>query len=266
MSDRKAAHRMRRTRFVPSALLLLILTIMGVSLPPSQAQVSAPASPQVKLLLGWGPDSNTPGVQLTLEEERRDTGGRGGATRVFYHLVMSGFPKDKTYKLSSWRFGHAISIEKPEITTDEAGNWFVDGTRVILDWSIVGFARGEPFRVGLISTDETVKAFAKTFPFPIEARDGSCHLWMELATTDGKSFAVYGDGFDADDHATTTSTSGTEIIRGETVISSGGTLPPTIILPAVVGKQSGTASFSVASKSCVPIVNYEWGPPAMKIQ
>jgi len=257
---------MRQTRFVSSTLLLLSLIMMSVWLPLSQAQNSTQASPQVKALLGWGPDSNTAGVQLALQEDRRDVAE--GTTRVSYHLITSGFPDGKTYHISFWPFGAAPGVDsRSQIITDGAGNLTLGGLRLdTVNFVALRYAKGEPFRIGLISTDETVKAFAKAFPFPIEARDGSCHLWMELVTTDGDSFAVYGDGFDASDHVTYISTSGSEIIRGENVISSGGTLPPTIVSPAVVGQQSGMASLSVAGKSCVPIVNYAWGSPAMKIQ
>ncbi len=128
------------------------------------------------------------------------------------------------------------------------------------------YVKGAPLRMIVISTDQTVKAFAEVYPFPIEANDGSCRLWVELISTQGTAFAIYGEGFGVEEEVTASSRSDGEIIRKTQQASPDGTLPVVIIAPAVVGKRSGTASFTVAGKSCAPTVNYEWGPPALKIQ
>ena len=40
--------------------------------------------------------------------------------------------------------------------------------------------KGEALRLIVTSVDLAIDAFAELFPFPMEARDGSRHLWGEL--------------------------------------------------------------------------------------
>jgi hypothetical protein len=201
--------------------------------------------------------SATPGVQLTLQEATRKH--TPGGTEVTYRVMASGLPDDKTYQL--WSANDEISSFK---LID--GNLDSDTLRGRIDYTIHGYLKGEPLAIIVTSTDRTVQAFADVYPFPIEGKDGSCRLWVELISHRGTAFAVHGEGFAADEDVTTSSRSDGEDIRKAEKAHSDGTLSVNIVAPAVVGKQSGTATFIAAGKSCAPTVNYEWGPPALKIQ
>jgi len=39
----------------------------------------------------------------------------------------------------------------------------------------------------------------------------------------------------------------------------------TLMFPAVVGKQSGLATYNVVGKSGEVKVSYQWGPPALRL-
>jgi hypothetical protein len=206
----------------------------------------------------WDPKNATPGVQLNLKEVGREK--VGGVTQVTYLVTASGLQDEKTYELWLRRPGDVLRI------TTDSGDFNADAFKRGINVHVSEYIRGAPLRFVVTSADQAMRAFVEIYPFPIEARDGSCHLWVEIISPQGTVFAIYGDGFGGDEEVTAISRSGGEIIGRAQKVSSDGTLPVNIVTPAVVGKQSGTAAFSVAGKSCAPTVNYEWGPPALKIQ
>jgi hypothetical protein len=237
---------MRATRCrMRCAFAIAIAALVGiVSLRPGAAQ----GPPK------WAKDA-TPGVQLTLQETKREHTARG--TEVTYRIVESGLPDDKTYQL--W----AQTVPGSFRALGPVSEVLLGGT---LYWTLHGYVKGEAFRIIVTSTDRTVQVFAEVYPFPIEGKDGSCRLWVEPLSHQGTTFAIYGEGFGADEDVTTISQSGGESIRKAEKAHSDGTLPVHTVAPAVIGKQSGTATFIAAGQSCAPTVNYEWGPPAMKVQ
>src|SRR5262245_10224546 len=83
------------------------------------------------------------------------------------------------------------------------------------------------------STDQTVRAFAKTFPFPLEVRDGSCSLQAELITL--RAFAILGEGFVPGEEVSTDSESGGEVLTGLKTVSNEGKLPIILVDPGVKG-------------------------------
>jgi hypothetical protein len=125
------------------------------------------------------------------------------------------------------------------------------------------FAKGEPFRLGVISSDGSVRAFARVVPDPIEASDGPCRLSVELASPDGLMFVLHGDGFEPDVELTTVTVSGKEKLNNTFRNSTDGkfAIP---ILPGVVGKKSGSTTVTVSSKSCTVPVRFDWGRAALK--
>ena len=134
-------------------------------------------------------------------------------------------------------------------------------------FGIFVYRKGEAVRLIVTSVDQTIKAFVEVFPFPLEARDGPCHLWAELIIgAQGRAFAFYGDGFPPGAKVLTSSHSGHEVLNGTYTILDDGSLPPMIIFPAVVGQTSGEASFTAIGPACVPVVTYQWGPPALAEQ
>ena len=213
----------------------------------------------------WGPQNVTPGAVLTLQELGRGT--KDGKQVVQYRLVGSGFPQGKSYKVWFRNVGASPSAWKLDFYVDNSGELIGnDGPALAaITLNAAHFAKGEPLEAMVISTDQTVKAFAKAIPFPIEAKEGRCRLWLELASRKGGLFMVFAEGFEPEEEVATVSRSNGEVLQQKIKASGDGKLPPIGLLPAAVSRQYA-ANYTVISKSCNLTVLYEWGPPALKTQ
>lgn len=229
-----------------------------------------------KKLSDWGPKYATPGVHLSVHEVERGAGPKGG-TIVGYTFKASGFPKNKSYELwGQWTDGLTTKFSE-KLYVDDSGKMV--GGRLPGEPSsegialerftinLYGFAKGEAMDYALISTDETVKAFTRVIPFPIEAKEGSCRLSVELVENRGDLFGIWVEGFEPDEEITTVSKFGDQVIdEGKLKVPSEEGKFLIFLLPSVIGGRSGPASFTASGKSCNLTVNYEWGPPALKKQ
>ncbi len=218
----------------------------------------AGCAPMVQPADKWGSRYATPGVHLTLLEVKRTV--LDSETEVTYKVQASGFPKGKTYTL--WQT-FTEGATKPLLSgfyVDDSGQ-LISEQKLPLEQvplRLRNFVDGERLEYGLISTDQTVRAFAKAVPFPIEARDGRCLLWLELISPEGNTFYVSGEGFQPGEWVTGVSRSEGEIRERKVKVSSDGTLPSWYLQPAVVGKVTGVASLTVTAKACNLAVQYRW--------
>ena len=238
----------------------------------------------------WGPKFATPGITLVLKESARDTAaswqahavaGLGGIfttkpswkkegihSEVIYRLEVSGLPQGKKYSVWFKEFaGSAVEL-RIEFKSDGSGRFYSEKkkSKLYLDEMTIAaldYSKGEPFEVAVISSDKKIKTFAKAYPIPIEAREGNCRIWMELISPDGNAFVVQGEGFQPEKELTTTSRSDGEVIESKVKVGSDGTFGAGL-LPAVEGKKSGTASYTVVSGSCSLTLEYEWGAAAFE--
>jgi hypothetical protein len=142
---------------------------------------------------------DTSGVSLTMEEVSRS--GKGRNLEITYRFVAKGFPAGVTY--SFWRYKPQPKPVKllNNLSVDESGVMFVnelgsgtgEGTwepaplENAIPLTLFNFAPGEPFEFGIVSEDQTIQAFARVFPRPIETRQGVCHLYLERLN-DGQTF------------------------------------------------------------------------------
>ena len=215
----------------------------------------------------WERQKATPGVVLTLQELRRWT--RGSKQGADYRLVVSGLPKDKVFKLWVRNLGREPEFAFFTVYVDSGGDVVFEGPNERVKQvsvSLSDFAKGEPIEYALISTDQTIRAFTPLVVlFPIEAKDGQCHLSVQLGSRRGDLFLVIGQGFEPEGEVTTESRSNGEVLKQKTLLSRDGKFA-TIVAPAVQGKRSGKASFTASGKGCSPTVDYEWGPPALEPQ
>jgi hypothetical protein len=120
------------------------------------------------------------------------------------------------------------------------------------------YHKGEPYEYALISTDQAVRGFAKTFPFPLEARDGSCQLHAERIYP-SRAVAIEGKGFVPGEKVSTMSESSGEVLPSTETVSDEGELAVHIVDPGVIGRRGGTAQFRVVAKSCQLTLEYAWG-------
>ena len=84
-----------------------------------------------------------------------------------------------------------------------------------IDFRVHGFLKGEPYLIGLISSDGKTKVYAKIVPFPIESTDGrGCKVSVELLDDHGSGFLISGEGSEPQETLQYTSNSEGEIMPG----------------------------------------------------
>ena len=120
--------------------------------------------------------------------------------------------------------------------------------------------------MALVDNQNRILTFTKTIPFPIAAKgEGRCHLWVELGSLSGTLFAIYGEGFEPGEEINFVVRSENEETNGRRKLRENGKFA-TILFPAVIGKQSGLATYTATGQRCNLKVEFEWGPPALKLQ
>ncbi|MGC2422613.1 MAG: hypothetical protein WA405_13290 [Candidatus Acidiferrales bacterium] len=230
----------------------------------------------------WGSNSAS---TLKLEFREIDRARDAGSTRIMYHLETAGFPEGKTYQLWVRQSGDQKVFPLVEgYSADPAGKLICasasPGTQEqtpasarmmhcvsleIFRYIVDHHVKGEPVDLAFVSTDGSVRAFARAFPFPIQAQDGKCSLTIEILASDGGFFNVHGEGFAPGENLKILFTSGKQKKEGSQQTSPQGDFEAGL-LPAVAGKKSGSATFAATGASCHPSVTFDWGKDALKPQ
>jgi hypothetical protein len=229
----------------------------------------------------WGYDP-APGAHLELKETERKT--VKGHTELTYFLEASGFPPGGPYVLWHMQSGdHRVRsfANLTGYTAGEdgklgcpppppaAGPQPSPGAHCIslekLTIRIAEYHKGEPMDYAIVSTDGAVRAYARAYPFPIQAQDGKCTLNVEMENSNFTAFVIRGAGFEPIEKIATSSSFGGEAAVGTQQTSSQGEFA-VALRAELPGKNSGSATFTATGKSCHPSVTYEWGKAAMKMQ
>jgi TPR repeat protein len=235
----------------------------------------------LKTFLFWMPTKSSPGASIVLREERRMA--QGGKTLMAYKVAATGLVTGKNYTLYTWRFGSPQPVPTAVGYSVDASGKIVCAShpyrgapdRIIDRWCRVNledlvlalsdYQRAASLRVALISTDESVQAFARVIPFPIQASDKNCHIWVEQGSFDGTLFMIWNEGFEPGEVIRATTTSEGETQSHDNKVSSDGSYV-LVVSPPVKGKDSGTASYAAVGKSCKVSLKFDWGHAAMTIQ
>ncbi len=199
----------------------------------------------------------TPGAHLLLAEKSRDT--KQGFEMVNYSLKAEGLPKDQRYALyGRWLDGSSKEAARG-IRIDEAGNVLDDkGEPVTLSFGQM--FPGEYVTIALVSEDGKARAFGEITLHPIQAEGkGGCRLAVRPMDPKGQMFFIIGTGFAPNKKLKIVSTSVNEVMHDAKDAGSDGTLPKQVILPAVVGRTGGDASYEVSDSDCTVKVLYKWG-------
>lgn len=207
----------------------------------------------------------SPGLRLTSEEKSRGT--QDGLEVVRYVFKADGFPGDKSYVLVGKRMDGKPQEVARGFRIGESGRVLdPDGDEFVL--SLGRLFRGEYVVFALISEDGASKAFVELTPYPIEAEGkGGCRLSVRPMMLSGQMFQINGSGFEPNKKLKIVSFSSNEVARSSAEGRPDGTLKH-VILPAVVGKTGGDASFAASDSACEVKVDYKWGdamrslPPA----
>lgn len=247
-------------------------TFVVKSVPPPTPTTPTPPTPSatpVSTWTEWGPASfgseypATPGTTVNFVKVGEGTSPEGKPT-INFSLAGVGLSKDKVYYLWSKGLRQSAPTQYPlEMSIGDGGYVVPKGSSAPMSLGLHSYAKGEALTVALMTADKSIIAFGKVILYPIEAKQGSRRIWVELIGATGNSFVIYGEGFEPNEELETTSASDGEVVKYKTKVNGNGQFV-TMLLPAVVGKQSGLATFTVVGKAGTLTVSFEWGPPALR--
>lgn len=238
--------------------------VLLASLAPSAtAPVRAPATP-----FPYPADAprSTPGTYLRLVETGRKR--TPGTVEVDYRLEGGGFPRGKVYQLFQLALDGPAEALCGALVADSTGALVPDDAAAVHESSLCGsfaaielgayeYLPGEPYRVAIVSTDDSVRAVATAFPHPIEGGDGTRRLLVEMISPDRRSFTLWGVGFGHDANLRTRLTSNGETFEGMAFADSAGVVR--IQLDAPPGAPGGTVNYEVIGADGNARVSYRWG-------
>lgn len=190
--------------------------------------------------------------------------GRGmvsGKMTVTYAMVVTGFEPNKNFFMEFHKYVRGDLGQKIEAYTDGLiVRSSENGKAVTL--GLQDFSPGEPYYVTIVDTNGDELASARTIPFPLEARgQDECVLSIIIGSSSGEIFQIEGKGFEPNEEIEFTSTSEGEVISSTISTKSDGTFE-NVLLPAVIGKDSGDASVSAKGVNCDLSLEYSWGAAA----
>ncbi|MEO6462742.1 MAG: hypothetical protein ABIP29_06675 [Candidatus Eisenbacteria bacterium] len=191
-----------------------------------------------------------------------------GTVEVDYRLEGAGFPRGKVYRLWQMSIGGAAEPLCGALVADSSGALVPDAAAALHETSLCPafalielgayeYMPGEPYRVAIRSTDDSVRAVATAFPHPIESADGPHRVLLELNSADRRSFTLWGVGFGPDAGLKTSLSTGGETFEGGAFSDAQGVVR--ILLNAPEGAPGGVATYEVRGPGGRPRVTYRWG-------
>jgi len=215
----------------------------------------------VNPIVNWGEKINTPGAKAELRfssEEKKD-----GKNISSYALFVTGVPTDQPYALFYWPISEqkaAMAIPELYISVDGACINPDDCHPGAESYVKLSFnpAKGEPYRILLVSKDGKYKAASLFVPRPILSDDHGCTVEVLRATPKFEVAIIRGKGFKPKEHIKHTSKSEGEVLQGEETADESGKFT-LVIEPFVKGKNQGHGDITFAASGCAPKVSYDWG-------
>ena len=209
---------------------------------------------------------STPGTSGELREMERST--QNGEVAVRYNIAVNGAPRDQTYALLSWPINapgplvqmSGLSVDPsglvicagrtPDQCAGEKENDPVD--------LVFSPAKGEVFRLALLSQDGKTKIFFAAIPEPIIKREHSCALEVIRLTAKFELILVRGKGYRPNEDLLLSSRSYDESHATPAKADNDGAYV-VALAPFVEGKQSGKTTLSLRGAQCAPVISFEWG-------
>lgn len=210
----------------------------------------------------WGPLASSPNVSLAFVEE-----SRSGAN-FRYTLRATGVPPGAVFTLMSWAVTQRGPTEVLDgVTFDDkgvaicAGRAGTCGDPAVPNDPIHFPFRavpGEPVRLGIISSDSSIKAFAKIVPLPLQGEDKGCRVSATLLLQGAALLFVEGTGFAPNTEVTMSGNSEGEKHDSKEKVDAQGRFV-SALMPAKAGITHGSIKIVVKSASCSPAVSVPWG-------
>jgi hypothetical protein len=210
----------------------------------------------------WGVRASSPGSGLALVERSHS----GAEFR--YRLQGTGIPAGALFTLLAWPVTQRGPAEVLRgVTFNDAGVAVCTGRAGTCgdpakpdDPIEIPFrpVPGEPVRVGVVSHDGAVEAFAKIVPLPLQGEDKGCQVSAALLTAGAELVFVEGTGFTPNTELSMVTNSEGEKhdVKGK-VDSQGRYI--SALLPYKQGLTRGTANIRLKGKACSPSVDVSWG-------
>lgn len=247
--------------------MLVLACVFVAFLAPPMARAAAPAAADTSFFPYPGDGArSTHGASLRLVPLGRVK--TAGVNEYDYRIVAQGFPRGRVYRLWFARLGSPAELLCGALVADSSGSLVPSDSAATFERSICPplddielgaseYLPGEPYRVGVISTDDSVRTIATAFPHPIEARDGRYHILLEMNSADRRAFTLWGVGFAPNEDLRTRMTSGGESQEGPAFADERGVLR--ILLGAPAGPAGGTVTYEVLGPEGRPKITYRWG-------
>jgi hypothetical protein len=259
------------------AILLSILALPALAPPggavakaptPAPAARRAPADTTARTPFPYPGDATVSagGASLRLVETGRKR--TPGTIEVDYRLEGGHFPRGKVYRLWQMSLGGPPEPLCGALVADSTGALVPDAQAAVSEATLCPefdliqlgayqYMPGEPYRVAIISTDDSVRAVATAFPHPIEGSDGPHRILLEMNSADQRSFTIWGGGFGRDQGLRTSMTTGGETFEGGAFSDAQGVVR--ILLNAPPGAPGGVVTYEVRGTGGRPQLTYRWG-------
>ena len=209
----------------------------------------------------WGAKTSTPGVTLKLVQVKHE------GQRFAYELHVTGAPAGKVYSMISWPVSAPDAREEGGgVTLSPAGVAICEGVaeRCKLPKPNDAIAvtvepkPGEPVRLGLLSSDRAVRAFAQVTPVPLRGVDRGCRLEVTLMTQHAELVWLEAAGLPANSSFEMTSTLEGKMSQVNGKADAAGRFH-TVMLPEQKGVSHGTDTVELKAQSCAPTLKFQLG-------
>lgn len=243
----------------------LILTLIFALALPLSAQQFDKAS--------WGERFGSAGASLRVMEMSREPRSEGG-TWVHYFLQGIGLPKNQLYSLWEWELGSEPKLVLSRVPLRDDGVLLCSGkpgdcsgaTEEQVFAGRMTAMKAEPKRMALVSADGTLRAFGTSIPFPVDATDQNCKVWLERKNPDASEATVYGTGFAPKDRVTVSMTGETTGATLRRNVDEKGRWTADVAHTGDAMHASGSSQIAVKGKNCSTTVTWTWGKETQKLE
>ena len=210
----------------------------------------------------WGVRTSVPGTTLAIVQQSQT----GDEFR--YRLQATGIPANSVLTLVAWPVTQREPVEVLRgVTFNDMGFAVCAGRPGTCgdpekpdDPIDIPFrpVPGEPVRLGVVSQDGTLKAFAKIVPLPLQGEDKGCRVSAVLLTAGAELVFVEGTGFVPNSELTMATDSEGEKhdVKGK-VDAQGRYI--SALLPYKQGLARGIVNIGLKGGACAPTVHVPWG-------
>ena len=228
------------------------------------------AAKLVKLTREWVEGKlSTPGVSLKSRQFANKI--ENGELLVQYNVTVKGAPSNQPYLLMAWPLNESHAVEQlrglsissdglvicGSLTAEQCGLIETKQKFDLMDFTFYP-AKGEIFRLALVSPDEKTKIFFTMVPAPILKKDKSCSLEVVRLMPKFEVAMIRAKGFQPSEDLQFASIPSGDLSEPKPKADANGEYV-SALLPFVKDKKSGKTIVTLKGVSCAPSISFEWG-------